>query len=70
MVIGCGVRQMVRHPAGEIAKRSISAVGDLPKDLPSVRILPNVPSVVGGGPAGIIHGNEAHSWPWQVSIQV
>ncbi len=70
MMIGCGVRQIVRYPAGEIAKRSISDFGDLPNDLPSVRDLPKVPNVVGGGPAGIIYGNEAHSWPWQVSIQV
>ncbi|KAI2656420.1 Chymotrypsin-like protease CTRL-1 [Labeo rohita] len=26
-------------------------------------------NVVGGIPASIIHGNEALSWPWQVSIQ-
>ncbi|XP_016414537.1 chymotrypsin-like protease CTRL-1 isoform X1 [Sinocyclocheilus rhinocerous] len=63
--LGCGVRQMERHLAGEIDKRSISAA----RALSSVRDLPNVPNVVGGGPAGIIHGNEAHSWPWQVSIQ-
>ncbi len=30
MMIGCGVRQIVRYPAGEIAKRSISDFGDLP----------------------------------------
>jgi len=59
MVIGCGVRQfMVRQPAGEIAKRSIRV-----KDEP-------VPSIVGGHNAGIINGNEATPWPWQVSIQV
>lgn len=63
--LGCGVRQMVPYPAGEIAKRSIRAAGVLS----SVRDLANVPSVVGGGPAGIFHGNEAQPWPWQVSIQ-
>ncbi|XP_026120042.1 chymotrypsin B-like [Carassius auratus] len=54
--LGCGVRQlMVGNPAGEIAKRSLS--------------IKDQPSVVGGHDAGIIRGNEAHPWPWQVSIQ-
>ncbi|XP_043114293.1 chymotrypsin-like protease CTRL-1 [Puntigrus tetrazona] len=56
--LGCGVRQSMRYPAAEIAKRSIS-FADVQKSKPKEH-----ESVVGGNPVDI-----TYLWPWQVSIQ-
>ncbi|XP_073674436.1 chymotrypsin-like protease CTRL-1 [Garra rufa] len=78
MVIGCGVRPFISHPAHDLMfKRSISVAEDLPKDLPE-DLPEDLPKDLAkyraqNLPEDVIHlvgGNLViQSWPWQVSIK-